>query len=242
MRSSPGAGSSRCAPAAARSSWMWLNAVAHGDPERLVWLASRPAAWGPHRSGSASGASTTARRRFRSYPFTLGVASGDLMPDGVVLWTRLAPEPLALHGRRGMSEEPVNVLWQVAADERFDDVVRAGRAGAERRPGRPGHVLQRCQRPSRAVLQPRPRLDALRRDTEPVADDVPRRLQGAQPGRECLFARDLRRRGRSPGRSAREAVLTGDGPWCRPGAARTGGGKPGAPRTAGTARRSPSGP
>src|ERR1700752_2169323 len=29
------------------------------------------------------------------YPFTLGVASGDPEPDGVVLWTRLAPDPLA---------------------------------------------------------------------------------------------------------------------------------------------------
>ena len=27
--------------------------------------------------------------RFASYPFTLGVASGDPTPDGVVLWTRL---------------------------------------------------------------------------------------------------------------------------------------------------------
>ena len=31
---------------------------------------------------------------FRSYPFPLGVASGDPLPDSVVLWTRLAPEPL----------------------------------------------------------------------------------------------------------------------------------------------------
>jgi len=30
------------------TSWMWLNAVAHGDPERVVWLASSPAAQGPH--------------------------------------------------------------------------------------------------------------------------------------------------------------------------------------------------
>ena len=27
-------------------------------------------------------------------PFTLGVASGDPLPDSVVLWTRLAPDPL----------------------------------------------------------------------------------------------------------------------------------------------------
>ena len=31
---------------------------------------------------------------FNAYPFTMGVASGDPLPDGVVLWTRLAPRPL----------------------------------------------------------------------------------------------------------------------------------------------------
>ena len=33
--------------------------------------------------------------KFQRNPFTLGIASGDPLPDGVVLWTRLAPEPLA---------------------------------------------------------------------------------------------------------------------------------------------------
>jgi len=32
-----------------------------------------------------------AKTRFSDYPFKLGVASGDPLPDGVVLWTRLAP-------------------------------------------------------------------------------------------------------------------------------------------------------
>src|SRR5689334_22722042 len=31
--------------------------------------------------------------RIPSDPFTLGVASGDPLPDSVVLWTRLAPSP-----------------------------------------------------------------------------------------------------------------------------------------------------
>ena len=31
---------------------------------------------------------------FAGDPFSLGVASGDPTPDGIVLWTRLAPEPL----------------------------------------------------------------------------------------------------------------------------------------------------
>ena len=40
---------------------------------------------------------------FASNPFALGVASGDPTPDGVVLWTRLAPDPLnggGMSGRR----------------------------------------------------------------------------------------------------------------------------------------------
>ena len=42
-------------------------------------------------------------------PFTLGVASGDPLPDAVVLWTRLAPEPLAADGLGGMPDEEVDV-------------------------------------------------------------------------------------------------------------------------------------
>jgi alkaline phosphatase D len=62
------------------------------------------------------------------YPFTLGVASGDPEPDGVVLWTRLAPDPLVPDG--GMPPQEYRVLWQVATDEQFTDVVRAGSARA----------------------------------------------------------------------------------------------------------------
>lgn len=65
----------------------------------------------------------------RLYPFTLGVASGDPAPDGIVLWTRLAPDPLVEDG--GMAPDDVQVLWQVATDEAFTDVVRAGSARAE---------------------------------------------------------------------------------------------------------------
>ncbi|MGW5363106.1 alkaline phosphatase D family protein [Actinopolymorpha pittospori] len=60
-----------------------------------------------------------------SDPFRLGVASGEPWPDSVVLWTRLAPEPL--HGG-GMPDRAVSVQWQVANDERFTRVVAAGTA------------------------------------------------------------------------------------------------------------------
>jgi len=58
---------------------------------------------------------------FDSYPFTLGVASGYPAPDGFVLWTRLAPNPLVPGG--GLSNEPIPLRWEVAEDERFAKVV-----------------------------------------------------------------------------------------------------------------------
>src|SRR6476660_5674402 len=50
------------------------------------------------------------------YPFTLGIASGDPLPDGVVLWTRLAPDPL---NGGGMPDRAVTVAWGIAEDARF---------------------------------------------------------------------------------------------------------------------------
>lgn len=73
--------------------------------------------------GAVSGAP-----KFAAYPFSLGVASGDPAPDGVVLWTRLAPQPLQPGG--GMAPEPVQVSWQVAEDEGMTRVVRHGTAVA----------------------------------------------------------------------------------------------------------------
>jgi len=65
------------------------------------------------------------------YPFTLGVASGDPLPESVVLWTRLAPDPLAEGGLGGMEGQgPVDVRWEVARDEAFGDVVQQGSAVA----------------------------------------------------------------------------------------------------------------
>jgi alkaline phosphatase D len=59
-------------------------------------------------------------------PFTLGVASGDPTPDGVVLWTRLATDPLAPDGLGGLGGRRTQVEWQVARDDRFAHVVAAG--------------------------------------------------------------------------------------------------------------------
>src|SRR3954469_13773394 len=85
-------------------------------------------------AGSAGGApaapqspfvgARSAPARFTGYPFTLGVASGDPTTDRVVLWTRLAPSPLA--GNGGMPDKPFPVQWEVAKDENFANVVARG--------------------------------------------------------------------------------------------------------------------
>ncbi|MBO4240695.1 alkaline phosphatase D family protein [Pseudonocardia sp. ICBG1034] len=73
-------------------------------------------------------------------PFTLGVASGDPSPDGMVLWTRLAPEPDAEDGRGGMPDRAVEVEWEVAEDERFARVVSRGTETATRELAHSVHV------------------------------------------------------------------------------------------------------
>src|SRR3954468_3358518 len=86
-------------------------------------------AWAAWRS--PSDARATERPSFAGYPFTLGIASGWPSPTGVVLWTRLAPDPL--HGG-GMGLHAVVVRWEVADDETFARVVQRGAADA--RPSR----------------------------------------------------------------------------------------------------------
>ncbi len=61
-------------------------------------------------------------------PFTLGVASGDPTADGVVLWTRLAPDSGAADG--GMPADDVDVVFEIAKDSAFTDVVATGVATA----------------------------------------------------------------------------------------------------------------
>lgn len=67
--------------------------------------------------------SLLAKPVFRAYPFTLGVASGDPLPDGVVLWTRLAPDPL---NGGGMPGQPVEVNWEVSATTSFANPLQKG--------------------------------------------------------------------------------------------------------------------
>jgi alkaline phosphatase D len=77
--------------------------------------------------GQVAGCVPTQPLKLNKDPFTLGVASGDPLPDGVVLWTRLAPDPLA---GGGMGTAPVEVEWLVARDDAMRDVVRSGTSSA----------------------------------------------------------------------------------------------------------------
>lgn len=56
-------------------------------------------------------------------PFYHGVASGDPLSDGVIIWTRITP-----HGRPNR----IRVNWEVATDPKMANVVRSGSARANR--------------------------------------------------------------------------------------------------------------
>jgi len=66
-------------------------------------------------------------------PFSLGVASGAPRPDGFVLWTRLAPEPLSSNPEMpgGMSGADVTLRYEIATDPGMAKIVRRGSASAE---------------------------------------------------------------------------------------------------------------
>ena len=81
-------------------------------------------------SGGGIHSRTPPQPRLATDPFTLGVASGDPASDGAVIWTRLAPNPLADDGLGGMPARVVDVEWEVAADERFTHVEQRGLVSA----------------------------------------------------------------------------------------------------------------
>jgi alkaline phosphatase D len=83
--------------------------------------------------------------KFTADPFSLGVASGDPLPDGVVLWTRLAPDPL---NGGGLPPRAVPVKWEVAADDRMKEVVARGSAVASPELGHSVHIEVKGLKPA----------------------------------------------------------------------------------------------
>ena len=96
-----------------------LRRLSRRDLMKAAWMLGASAVALPVEARRQSGVSMV----FNSYPFSLGVASGDPLPDGIVLWTRLAPQPLT---GGGMPMVPVTVLWELAADSAFRNVVQKG--------------------------------------------------------------------------------------------------------------------
>jgi alkaline phosphatase D len=58
----------------------------------------------------------------RTVSFTHGVASGDPLANGVILWTRAVPDK--------KQDKPVTVGWEVATDDTFENLVHSGTADA----------------------------------------------------------------------------------------------------------------
>ena len=100
------------------------------------------------RPGPCEGSSGLQPRVTR-YPFTLGVSSGDPSASGIVLWTRLAPDPL---NGGGMPPRSVQVQWEVAEDDQFRLLVKRGTATAPYEFAHSVHVEVDGLRPNRAYF------------------------------------------------------------------------------------------
>ncbi|MEU8110098.1 alkaline phosphatase D family protein [Nonomuraea muscovyensis] len=132
-------------------------------------------------AGLASGLPSLVPSAAFGEPFTLGVACGDPDPGGFVLWTRLAPMPLAVDGLGGMPEAPVPVHWQVTTDPAGKDVVRRGVGEAVRDWAHSVHVEVTGLLPGREYwyrFKAGPYLSPIGRAlTAPAPGSVPRSLR-----------------------------------------------------------------
>lgn len=98
-------------------------------------------------AGLAAPAIVRAQGIFRDFPFSLGVAAGDPASDGFVIWTRLAPEPMAPHG--GMPLTNIPVEWEVASDSGFRTIAAKGTTLARPELGHSVHVEVEGLQPDR---------------------------------------------------------------------------------------------
>jgi alkaline phosphatase D len=104
----------------------------HTSRRTLLRLAGSMAAAGiaAQLSAAASAAGRVTRRgRFGAYPFPIGVASGDPVNDGFVIWTRVAPKPF---DPLAFTEESLEVGWEIAEDPSFRKIAAQGSEIARR--------------------------------------------------------------------------------------------------------------
>ena len=117
--------------------------------------------------------------RWRGNPFTLGVASGQPRPDGMVLWTRLVPE---FEGNPDPSQrEMVMVSYEIYSDEALRQPVQRGQVTTGAGRAHSVHVDVRGLRPDRPYWYRFTSGDAVspvgRTRTAPAADAPVQRLR-----------------------------------------------------------------
>ena len=99
----------------------------------------------PLIAGAACQSYPGSKPTFYTDPFTLGVASGDPLADGVVIWTRLAPDPFDDQAIK----DDIKVGWEVSENERFDRIVRSGQTLATAQLAHSVHIEVTGLRPDR---------------------------------------------------------------------------------------------
>ncbi|EGF93706.1 alkaline phosphatase D [Asticcacaulis biprosthecium C19] len=102
---------------------------------RLFLTSASAALWLPATAGAVT-----------TYPFTLGVASGSPRDDGIVLWTRLAPDPLK---GGGMPVGSADVRWRLCSDDAMTKLVREGVFATSDGVGHSVHVVVNGLEPGR---------------------------------------------------------------------------------------------
>lgn len=123
------------------------TARSEGGVSRRLFLSYASALAAVPLLGTRAEGRVLRRPAFDRDPFSLGVASGDPIPTGVVLWTRLAPDPLTPDG--GMPSDLIEVQWEVATDEAMRQVVQQGTTVATPQLGHSVHVEVNGLQPDR---------------------------------------------------------------------------------------------
>lgn len=94
---------------------------------RTVLRATGAATLGAAVAGSLAGSLSHIAAADPDPTFAHGIASGDPLPNSVLLWTRVTPTP---ESQPGSGVGPaVTVGWEVAADPAFAAIVASGSTG-----------------------------------------------------------------------------------------------------------------
>jgi alkaline phosphatase D len=129
-------------------------------------------------SATGLGFTSSAGAAGAAYPFSLGVASGSPLPDSVILWTRILPDPLDAASVPALA---LSVRWEVAEDEAFRRIVAKGSAVASPALAHSVHVDARGLKPDRWYWYRFMLGDAVspvgRTRTAPASNALPSRLK-----------------------------------------------------------------